>query len=214
MKRIETDCGIGNEKLRTRLSAQTKRACTLPTGTPLYTQGEPLTGPWIIERGFVKLLHLTAEGNKVLINLLGPGAVVGRLLDGEASIALETALTQGSVTVIPLSEALRPRYLLALQTRILYSERRLSLILNRNVKARLSGLLWDLLQTSSEPCNHLGGRALHLHLTHEELADLAGASRPVVSAALSAWKKKRWIEYSREFMCVPAGSPLLPPTKS
>jgi len=42
----------------------------------------------------------------------------------------------------------------------------------------------------------------HIRLTQQELADLVGATRPVVSTILNRLRKQSVLEYSHEYLCV------------
>ena len=46
------------------------------------------------------------------------------------------------------------------------------------------------------------GFGQHLRLTQQELADLVGASRPVVSTILNKLRAKGVLGYNREYVCV------------
>ncbi|WP_240761758.1 helix-turn-helix domain-containing protein [Nitrosococcus wardiae] len=39
-------------------------------------------------------------------------------------------------------------------------------------------------------------------MTQQELAELAGASRPVVSLVLNEWRRNGIVSYTRQFICI------------
>jgi CRP-like cAMP-binding protein len=88
--------------------------------------------------------------------------------------------------------------LLALRQRQM--ERRLESFVFKRTEARLAETFRELSGGFATRCEH--GFGQHLRLTQQELADLVGASRPVVSTILNRLRDKGVLGYNREYVCV------------
>jgi CRP-like cAMP-binding protein len=125
--------------------------------------------------------------------------------------AQETATAKGSVSVwrVPMKEfqalllnypALSLRVLEVLARRQRQMERRLECFAFKRTEARLAETLRELSRGFEPRCEH--GFGLHIRLSQQELADLVGATRPVVSTILNRLRKQGVLGYSREYLCV------------
>jgi CRP-like cAMP-binding protein len=81
-------------------------------------------------------------------------------------------------------------------------ERRLECFAFKRTEARLAETLRELSRGFEQRCEH--GFGLHIRLSQQELADLVGATRPVVSTILNRLRKKGVLGYTREYVCVRA----------
>jgi CRP-like cAMP-binding protein len=79
-------------------------------------------------------------------------------------------------------------------------ERRLESFAFKRTEARLAQTFRELSGGFATRCDH--GFGQHLRLTQQELADLVGASRPVVSTILNKLRDKGVLGYNREYVCV------------
>jgi len=79
-------------------------------------------------------------------------------------------------------------------------ERRLESFAFKRTEARLAETFRELSGGFATRCEHGFGR--HVRLTQQELADLVGASRPVVSTILNKLRDKGVLGYNREYVCV------------
>lgn len=53
-----------------------------------------------------------------------------------------------------------------------------------------------------QPCNHGVGYVVDVRMTHEELSELVGASRPNVSAIMKTLRDQGVLSYRRAHVCV------------
>ncbi len=79
-------------------------------------------------------------------------------------------------------------------------ERRLERFAFKRVETRLAEVFHELSSGFATRCTH--GFGEHLRLSQQELADLVGASRPVVSTILNRLKEQGVLNYNREYVCV------------
>ena len=156
------------------------------------------------------IARTSAGGATLTTAVLGAGDFFGAALSGTAKTE-DTAKTKGAVSVwrAPIEEF---RRLLAhhpdvswgfvslLAKRQRQMERRLEGFAFKRVEARLAETFRELSGGFATRCEH--GFGQHLRLSQQELADLVGASRPVVSTILNRLRDKGVLGYNREYVCV------------
>ncbi len=177
----------------------------------LYRQGECCEYVFWIKSGIVKLSHLTLEGSEITTALLKHGDMAGNLA-GVAQFPMEnTAQPIGTVgfyrmTYNEFKNLLSRHAELAwyafatTQTRKQQLERKLRTILTQPVEIRLASMLLDLAGMFGIRCTH--GYALEIHLTQQDVADLIGASRSVVSTVLNDFRSRGMLDYTRNQICI------------
>jgi CRP/FNR family transcriptional regulator, cyclic AMP receptor protein len=201
------------------LSAQDlQRDC--PTGTihsfqqgsAIYHQGKRRDDLFCLLDGQIKLARVNREGRELTTALMTIGEFFGPALGAQGvRQALETATARGSVTVWRVAAKEFHRLLLnqpilgsrmveALARRQRQMERRLECFAFKRAEARLAETLRELSGAFEPRCEH--GFGTHIRLTQQELADLVGATRPVVSTILNRLRKQGVLGYSREYLCV------------
>lgn len=188
------------------------QSITLPDKGFLYRQGYSCPHVFLINKGIVKLSYITEQGNEWTVVLLRRGDIVGRLqADSAAKVMEETAQALGEAMLFRLDhhdfrELLSHQADLAWQvletqcTRRQQAERKLLNILAQPVENRIIAMLKELAEMFGIRCTH--GYALEIQLTQQELADLVGASRPVVSTIMNELRSRGILDYTRELICV------------
>ena len=175
----------------------------------VYGQGDRLASLFWLLKGIVKLSHITEGGIQLTTDVMGPGSVFGSTL--EAHISEHTATSLGEIHVAKVtSEDLdslvceSPEFtaflcaeLEAWQKR---TERKLITLLTKKVETQLVETLRELALVFGTPCPH--GYTLEIPLTQQDIADLVYASRPVVTKAMNALRRKGVLDYRRELICV------------
>ncbi|MFZ5876537.1 MAG: Crp/Fnr family transcriptional regulator [Nitrospirota bacterium] len=200
--------GIPPEDLRR--DCPTARIVAIRHRGTIYRQGEPGQTVFCVLDGQVTIARVTYDGATLTTAALGAGDFFGPALSG-AIAAEDTARAKGAVSIwrAPIDEFRRlwlhhPAVawefvsLLALRQRRM--ERRLESFAFKRVEARLAEIFWELSGGFATRCEH--GFGQHLRLTQQELADLVGASRPVVSTILNKLRDKGVLGYNREYVCV------------
>jgi CRP/FNR family transcriptional regulator, cyclic AMP receptor protein len=81
-----------------------------------------------------------------------------------------------------------------------FLERRLLWQFTTPIRARVASTLRDVICFEGHRCRH--GHTIDVRLTHQDLAELVGAARPVVSAELVRLRDERLIAYTRCYFCV------------
>ena len=181
-------------------------------GSAIYHQGRRCDDLFCILDGQVKLGRVSRDGRELTTALMTAGEFFGPALGARGvREAPETAAARGPVTVwrvaakefnqLMLNQpALGSRMVVALARRQRQMERRLECFAFKRAEARLAETLRELSGAFEPRCEH--GFGTHIRLTQQELADLVGATRPVVSTILNRLRKQGVLGYSREYLCV------------
>jgi len=200
--------GIPPEDLRR--DCPTARIVAIRHRGTIYRQGEPGRTVFCVLDGQVTIARVSYDGATLTTAALGPGDFFGPALSG-ATEAEDTARAKGVVSVwrAPINEFRRLllnhpvvawEFVSILARRQRQMERRLESFAFKRTEARLVEALRELSGGFATRCDH--GFGQHLRLTQQELADLVGASRPVVSTILNRLRDKGVLGYNREYVCV------------
>ena len=181
-------------------------------GMSLYRQGDTCNFLFCILDGQIKLTRLNNEGDEFTTGFLSCGELFGpSLANFEPTEARESAIVKDTATVwqvdvrefrdlVEHHSSLSMRVIETLCKRQCQLENRLECLAHKRIEARLAQTLQELYDSSCNKCKH--GFGMHIHLSQQELADLVGASRPVISTILNKLRKKNILSYNREFLCV------------
>ena len=200
--------GIPPEDLRR--DCPTARIVAIRHRGTIYRQSEPGRTVFCVLDGQVTIARITYDGATLTTAALGAGEFFGPALSG-ATAAEDTARAKGSVSIwrAPIDEFRRlllhyPAVALELVSLLArcqrQMERRLESFAFKRTEARLAETFRELSGGFATRCEH--GFGQHLRLTQQELADLVGASRPVVSTILNKLRDSGVLGYSREYVCV------------
>jgi CRP-like cAMP-binding protein len=186
------------------------RTVTVQHRGTIYRQGEPARAVFCVLDGQVTLARVNAAGAILTTAVMVAGDFFGSALGG-ADKAEDTAKAKGSVLVwrAPIDEFrclllnhpdVSLQFVSLLARRQRQMERRLEGFAFKRVEARLAETFRELSGGFAMRCEH--GFGQHLRLSQQELADLVGASRPVVSTILNRLRDKGVLGYNREYVCV------------
>jgi CRP/FNR family cyclic AMP-dependent transcriptional regulator len=169
-----------------------------PKGAELFSKGSPADVVFAVLTGLVKVHSARAGSDPVLVELAGPGDLVGYAdfsdADGTRSQLFQaTALTNTCVALFTrhqISEVLKglePEALLKIAEAInsMWSSvvYRYATFLGMSLRKRLEIVLGELAERFGAPDSR--GTLLLPELAQEELAEMIGSSRPMVSKLLT-----------------------------
>ncbi|HMS83843.1 MAG TPA: Crp/Fnr family transcriptional regulator [Nitrospira sp.] len=169
---------------------------------------------YAIEVGYVRIVSTDASGRYSTRSLLGRGALLGDLPFGVTTFQnAESALANGKAIVLEVDRAsierasrndqdLRQGLLETYGLQLHFLDRRLQWQLTSPLRRRVAMVLTDLMCFEGQPCNHGVGYVVDVRLTHEELSELVGASRPNVSAIMKTLRDQGVLSYRRTYVCV------------
>lgn len=178
----------------------------------LFRQGEQCEHVWLITEGIVKLSRITKQGSEITVALMKKGDVIGNLYEHSCQSAMtETAQTLGEVHCLCFScndfkmmlsdhPALAWWIIGRNHIRQQNVEHKLCTILTQSVEVRVAETLLELASVFGIRCTH--GYALEIYLTQQQVADLAGANRSVVSTILNDFRNRGMLDYTRDQICI------------
>lgn len=171
----------------------------------LLEGGRPTSVLFILE-GRVKLTKVATSGREVVLELRGPGDVVGELgaIDGGERSASVVAIDDVEVLTIPAERfnailreraGLTHRLLVTVVARVREAAGRQLELGTADVMGRICRRLLELAASSGTPAE--GGVLVRSAISQQELADWSGASRDGVVRALHELRDLGWVETGR-----------------
>jgi len=173
-------------------------------GQHLYWIGNPAHGLFLVQSGLIKTSTISPEGEELTLRLFKPGDLLGELCvcgggRREQAVALE-ASTVSEISMASLVARLRDDPETALEFATVVCDRL------AEAYEQIESLSWDtvlyrLVRTLLRLANDLGepsetGTRLAHYIRQEELAQLVGARREVVSGLLNRLRASGHISYS------------------
>ena len=172
--------------------------CSLAQEETLFLKGDPADALYAVRRGQIRIATGTEAGQRLTLNLLGPGDVFGEvaLLDGYSRTADAIATEATELFVVRRRDFLdlleqRPavaiRIIELLCERIRWMSERMEEVVLLSLPQRLARRLLALSEDYGA----------ELYVSQEELAVFIGATREAVNRQLQAWKRKGLLEIGR-----------------
>jgi CRP/FNR family transcriptional regulator, cyclic AMP receptor protein len=197
----DSPCGLSE----TALNALEKieHPASFPAGAIIFMEGQPARGVYILRQGRVKLLTTNSDGRTLILKIAKPGEVLGlnSVITGSPYDLTAEILQPAELAFIPRADFLKCitehgdaclHFVthLSRDCHAAYDLAR-SIGLCQSVSERLAKFLLDW---SSNAARTDGAVRVKLALTHEEIAQIIGASRETVTRTLSEFKRHRTIE--------------------
>jgi CRP/FNR family cyclic AMP-dependent transcriptional regulator len=162
-------------------------------GQALFTEGDRGERVFVIERGCVLVSCVAANGRELVLNICGPGELLGEVsaLDGEPRSATATAIDEAHVTLcaasVLLSAVDRPvaarEAIRMLAARLREADRKRLEFAALDTLGRVAWRVLELSDRFGEPDGD--GTAIDMPLSQEQLASWCAASREATVKALA-----------------------------
>lgn len=180
-------------------------------GSHVFRASDAGSGVFFLERGVVKIYHLSAQGDVTIFwfcirgDLFGAGGISGSM---EQSVHAQ-AVEQSVVYMVPRTafEGLVKDYpQLGLNViRLMGARLRLACDaitdkMTRTTDARLARILLRLAKHWGEPSG--SELRFRVHITHQELANMMGACRQTVTRTLTAFVEEGLLRFDRRMLIV------------
>lgn len=175
---------------------------TCEAGRIFYTPEEKSEVLFLLKKGRVQLYRLTPNGKKLIVAVLGAGAVFGEMsfigqgMNNSYAQAIEECVlcVMGRADIERLIHQ-KPdvafRFAQAFGARLQELEQRLEALAFKSISARLATLLLRLAGEQKTPDVVVG-------YTHQDLSELLGTYRETVTQTLNEWKMQGIIEIGRK----------------
>jgi CRP-like cAMP-binding protein len=173
----------------------------------IYFPGDAGQTVLVLARGRVKIKSVTSDGRESILAFIDEGELFGELaiLDAAPRGEFAEAVEPSQVLAVPRGDIVwlmerRPEVALHVTKlfgfRLRRVENRLRNILFRSNRERVVALLLELLDTHGQKDSD--GWEIRLRLSHQDLANLIGATRETVTVTLGQLQRDGFIEVRRQ----------------
>lgn len=182
----------------------------------LYMPEEPADQVFLIVEGEIRLYKINSEGREFTLGIFGPGEVVGEgelLTDAKRACY---AMARGAAQLLTLEKRLFLRHLgesplealslarfVSRKNQVI--ERKMESLLFKSAHAKVAEQLLALAEQHARPTVGIEGKsalAIDYPITHQEIANLIGATRETVSYVLLDFKAMALIETGRRHITI------------
>jgi CRP-like cAMP-binding protein len=196
------------QQLRDSLQRETlnSRAIKVARHTNVYTCGDQDEMVYFIETGQVKLLMLSTDGKECLLAIHGGGDIFGELCLTGLGARLETATAMKATTLkqIPCGQffarlsrdSLYEGFVRYLAVRIADQQQVIANLVTVDSEQRLGKTLLQLARTMGKKDPR--SIRIELRITHEELSEMVGTTRPRVSLFMQRFHNLGLIETNQD----------------
>lgn len=175
----------------------------LPRGRLLYQRDEVSTRFYLILDGQVKCFLVHHDGSERVLDIVGPGTLVGEgaAFEGmprysSAVVVQDAEVVEVDARVVEGAIASDPRLALGILRSVSRKERRFALYLEDatffDSYGRVCRLLHRLMQDYPRP--HRLGTQIDARLTHEQLASLTGTTRVTITRVMNQLRSRGIID--------------------
>jgi CRP-like cAMP-binding protein len=173
----------------------------------LFGEGNPCEGLYLLCHGNVKLYHSDRFGREHILEIAGPGTVLGEFAANgdETMSASAEALTESQISFLPHDAIVTlvqkhsvtaVRLIEALSRELATARRKTRDLALKPAESRLAGLLLQLCKAEGSDA----GQTVALPYSRRELAEMIGVSTETAIRLLSKMKKRGIIQMDRNGM--------------
>jgi len=196
------------QQLRESLYRETanSRAVKIARHANVYTCGDRNEMVYFVESGQVKLLMLSSEGRECLLAIHSEGDIFGELCLSGLGARLETATAMKATTLkqIPCSQffarlgrdLLFEGFVRYLAVRIADQQQIIANLVTVDSEQRLGQTLLQLARTMGKKDPR--SIRIELKITHEELSEMVGTTRPRISLFMQRFHNLGLIETNKD----------------
>jgi len=175
----------------------------------IYFEDDAATKIYLIDHGKVKIGYYTEEGEEIVKAILKKGelfgekAVLGIDRREEFAQSVDKNTSICPVSMETMQELIRDNTVFSLRFykflghRFRKLERRLQLLLFKDVKTRLLEFFEELEEDYGDPCPETGETVIRHPYTQKDLASLLGTSRPTLNSIMNELKESGLIDFNR-----------------
>ncbi|MEO6316130.1 MAG: Crp/Fnr family transcriptional regulator [Chitinophagaceae bacterium] len=169
---------------------------------------------YFLKEGYIRIGFIDENGKEVIREIIQKGELFGQFtleknnLHGEFARAYKADVSLCAFNIEDFEKLLVRKPEIALKytrqvgNKLRQVQNRMLNLLNKDVKTRLLGLFWQLLQMNMTD-RSADGFCIPDYLTHEDLAHLVGASRQTVTAVINELAAAQLFSYKHRQICFP-----------
>ena len=203
LRQVPLFSGLHEEDIQSLIGAVTRRK--YPRDAVIFFESDPGDAMFMIIAGRVKVTILSDDGREIILSILSDRDFFGEmaLLDNEPRSATAIAVQDTEVAVIHQKDFLsivekRPRVainlLSALSDRLRKANHQIGSLALLDVYGRVAGVLLEMARDTGIRLKD--GRIRFRRPTHQEIANMIGATRETVSRTISDLHRQGYIEIS------------------
>ncbi len=177
----------------------------------VFSEGEQGESMFIIISGMIKVFKTSTGGQVKTLDILGKGDFLGEMAILEKEIRSATASAAEDTEVIVLKKRIFEKHvknnpvvsikvMRALCARLRKADREIEALSFQNVLGRIAITLINLMEKYGIKTDR--GVKINLKLTHQELADMVGTAREMVSRTLLSFKKNNCIIIENKYIYI------------
>ncbi len=183
------------------------RVLHVPANAYLFNQGSDAKTCYVLLSGEIRLLLLTPDGKRVIIDIIGPGmhlgffvALAGKQYPLSAEIVEDSEIYSWDAEVMRAVVLDTPQLTMntlgALTKRVMCLQTKIQQLATEHVEQRIAYSLLSLAQ-------HLGsgrtdGVMIEMPITHRDLAEMSGTNIYSVSRILNKWEAEGIVSTGRK----------------
>lgn len=206
------DIELFKKQLKHSLKLETKntQAVKFAKNENIYTCGDQSENIYIIESGQIKLLTLSPTGKECLLSIYTSGDIFGEICLCEINEHFETAtaMEETFLKVIPRSrfifrlsnDSLLEDFIRYLVMRISDQKQVITNLVTVDSEQRLGKTLLQLAKSLGE--KHPRSIIIKHRITHEELSEMVGTTRPHITRFLRKFRKRNLIEINSDHFII------------
>jgi CRP-like cAMP-binding protein len=176
----------------------------------VYFESDAAKKVYLIEKGKVKIGYYTEEGTEVVSAILSKGelfgekAILGEETRREFAQSVDNVTSICPIGVDHIHDLMRDHKTFSLKIykflgfRIKKLERRLQLLLFKDIKTRLLEFLNELCEQYGHDCEETGDKVIEHPYTQKDIASLIGTSRPTLNSIMNELKEAKIIDFNRK----------------
>ncbi|MEM7087258.1 MAG: Crp/Fnr family transcriptional regulator [Bacteroidota bacterium] len=176
----------------------------------IYFEEDSANKVYLIEKGKVKIGYYTEGGEEVVKAILSKGelfgekAILGDEKRDEFAMSLDNTTSICPVGVDTMYDLMRDNRTFSFRVykligfRMKRLERRLELIIFKDVETRVTEFLKELAQEYGYCCPNTGDTVIKHPYTQKDIANLIGTSRSTFNSIMNKFKEANRIDFSRK----------------
>lgn len=176
----------------------------------VYFESDAANKVYLIEKGKIKIGYYSEDGTEVINAILTKGelfgekAILGAETRSEFAQSVDNNTSICPIGVDTMHDLMRNHKTFSLKIykflgfRIKKLERRLQLLLFKDVKTRLLEFLNELCEQYGHNCKETGDKVIEHPYTQKEIASLIGTSRPTLNSIMNELKEVKIISFNRK----------------
>ncbi len=176
----------------------------------VYFESDAAKKVYLIEKGKIKIGYYTEDGTEVISAILSKGelfgekAILGEETRREFAQSIDNVTSICPISVDTMHDIMRKNKTFSLKIykflgfRIKKLERRLQLLLFKDIKTRLLEFLNELCEQYGHDCKETGDKVIEHPYTQKDIASLIGTSRPTLNSIMNELKEAKIIDFNRK----------------